>query len=476
MKTTGNDVTGRALPRPPLRRQPALMRQLLSDPRPALDALRDSWGPIVGLGAGPMSLAIVGEPSAMRELFAENVESFRWNHRFNVLEFVVGRTSMIVSDGPEWKRRRSAVQMGFSRKRLNGWIPQIIEATDRAVERVLAGTVASNSPVDLDDHGRVLVQEIVVRALFGPEMAQQAAHIAGLLRGAQEYLESPFVRQLPHPLPVGRRARVRRDLTKLRALIDERIRHLRRAPEDDPLDVLAAMVSAGELTDEEIRDQVVSLLGAGLDTTSATLAWMLWCATAPAPAPAPALDAPGLDAHGAGKPGPLWLRLRAEADEVLGNEMAWDATHLGRLEFAHRLMRETTRLHPAGSISPRMAHRDIVVGGYRIPRGTLILWSPFLAGRDPNTWVDPTRFDPDRYLGLTPAQQAATDAAWAPFGGGARNCIGFALAQMELVLGIARLAQRLDVTRTAARFPDAVGMVVNRPVGGTPMHVRPRVS
>ena len=112
--------------------------------------------------------------------------------------------------------------------------------------------------------------------------------------------------------------------------------------------------------------------------------------------------------------------------------------------------------------------------GYRIPKGTLVLWSAYLSGRDPSAWTDPLRFDPDRFVDLTDEQRTIADHAWVPFGRGARNCIGFALAQMELTLIISRLAQRLDVHPTQPEMPRPVGMVVNRPSGGTPMHVTPR--
>jgi cytochrome P450 len=174
----------------------------------------------------------------------------------------------------------------------------------------------------------------------------------------------------------------------------------------------------------------------------------------------------------------LWDRLRAEADAVLGplgaDGPTADDTSLARLELANRVMRETLRLHPAGAIAPREAATDVVIGGYDIPKGTLILWSAHLSGRDPEAWDDPLRFDPDRFEHLGPEQQAVAHAAWVPFGRGARNCIGFALAQMELTLIISRLAQRLDVTATTHAVPEPVGMVVNRPRGGAHLRVAER--
>jgi cytochrome P450 len=106
----------------------------------------------------------------------------------------------------------------------------------------------------------------------------------------------------------------------------------------------------------------------------------------------------------------------------------------------------------------------------------MVLWSAYLAGRDPSVWEEPLRFDPDRFVTMTDDQRAAADQAWVPFGRGARNCIGFALAQMELTLVIARLAQRLIVQPTSTVMPRPVGMIVNRPTGGAPMHVTARTT
>lgn len=441
-------------PSPPVRAQVGIVRRLLADPQPVLDRLRAEHGPVVGLGYGPMRMAVVGGPAALRDLFALPVASFRWGHKFNVLGFVVGGTSMIVSDGADHKRRRSSVQGAFSRRRLNRWIPMIVTQTDAAIDRV-AAPAAGDEPrvVDLYQVGRGLVLEVVVRSLFGERLAARATEIGELFRRPQGYLEMPALRQLPHPFPFTARARVRADRRRLDELISAEIADRRAHPTGDPLDVLEALVAEGTLSDAEIRDQVVTLMGAGFDTTSATLAWMLWCATL--------------------EPG-LWDRLRAEADEVYGESGAPDESTLARLDLAHRVMRETTRLHPAGVVAPREAAVEVTVGGYRIRKGTLVLASPHLAGRDPGAWDDPLRFDPDRFVDPPADRRALADMAWIPFSRGPRNCIGFALAQMELTLIVARLAQRLDVTPTAPAKPRPVGMVVNRPTGGAPMQVSAR--
>ena len=423
------------------------------DPIPVLHDLSENHGSVIGLGAGPLSLAIVGDPLAIREMFGLPAKNFRWGHKFNVLGFVVGDESMIVSDGEEHHRRRSAVQGAFSRRQLNGWIPMILQRTDQVIDRQPSAT----SIVDLYRLGRSLVLEIVCEALFGSRLAARASEIGDLFQRPQDYLEAPAFKQAPHPFPRTARSRVRSDRKAMDEIIDAEIARLRANPYGESDNVLATLVSEGSLSDGEMRDQVVTLIGAGYDTTSASLAWMIWRIC--------------LDPE-------LGARLRTEADEVFGipgTPTNADANTLASLDLANRTMRETTRLHPAGVISPRETAQDVSIGGFRIPKGTLILWSAYLAGRDPKFWENPLCFNPDRFIDLSDEQAELAKLAWGPFGGGARNCIGFALAQMELTLIVSRLFQRLDLTAMGAEIPTPVGMVVNRPAGGAHMQVAHRV-
>ncbi len=127
---TATPATARALPGPRGRANVRYLRRLFNDPAPALDALRAEYGPICGLGYPGVRLAIIGDPASMHEMFSMKADAFRWNHKFNVVgvRFVVGKQSMIVSDGADHQRRRGAVQRAFTRPRLNGWIPTIVAA------------------------------------------------------------------------------------------------------------------------------------------------------------------------------------------------------------------------------------------------------------------------------------------------------------------------------------------------------------
>ena len=458
---SGSEVGVGVIPGPRGRANLRALRHLFDDLGPALDDLHATYGPICKLGVPGVRVVVIGDPALAHEMFSMKADTFRWRNKFNVIgvRFVVGRRSMIVSDGADHRRRRGAVQRAFTRPRLNRWIPMIIERSDAAIDGVVAQLDAhpSGRPIDLYPVGRDLILGVTLHAFFGERLAERVDEFSQLFQRAQAFIEAPAIKQLPHPIPFTARSRVRADRRKIDRIIDEETAKRRAHPTGDPFDILDVIANDGTLTDAEIRDQVDTLIGAGYDTTASTFAWLLWCA---------ALE-PG-----------VWSRLRAEADDVLGlpdaNGRGHDDATLDRLEYAQRVVHESLRLHPAGLIGARVAARDVRLGDHVVEKGTLIAWSPYLAGRDPNTWTDPDDFDPDRYLTLTDEQKAATDRAWMPFGRGPHMCLGYALAQMELVLMIARFAQRLDLTPTSRVVPDPKGMVVNRPVGGAPFTVHPR--
>ena len=457
---TSTELAAKKLPGPRGLENLRQVRHLFSDLAPALDELNAAYGPICGLGGPGVRIAVIGDPTLIQEMFSMGVDNFRWNHKFNVIgvRFVVGKRSMIVSDGADHQRRRSAVQRAFTRPRLNSWIPMIVERSDAAIDRVIAALdIHPGQPFDLYPVGRDLILGVTLHAFFGEQLARRVDEFSELFQRAQAFIEAPGVNQLPHPIPFTSRSKVRADRRRIDRIINEEIADRRAHPTGDPLDILEAIATGGTLTEAEIRDQVDTLIGAGYDTTASTFAWLLWCA---------ALE-PG-----------VWSKLREEADRVLGRtDMPGarpDGATLGQLDYAHRVVHESLRLHPAGLIGARVAAADVRIGEHTIKKGTLIAWSPYRAGRDPNTWTDPEQFNPDRYLSLTDDQKTVTDRAWIPFGRGPHMCLGFALAQMELVLMIARFAQRLELTPTAGVIPQPVGIVVNRPLGGAPFHIRQR--
>jgi cytochrome P450 len=427
------------------------MRGLTSDPCLALDAAAERYGPTFAVGAGALQMVIVGDASHVADVLTTPNDAFRWGHWLNVLRFFVGDGSMMVSDGEEHRRRRGQVQPGFSRRHLDAWIPMVVTETDRTIgEKILC----RDGVVDLFPIERTLVLRMVLNVLFGSGLNERVDEIGRLLEPAKDYLEQSALRQIPHPVPFTRRSRARVARQRLHRLVHEEMARRRAdvpGPSPDLLDTLLAAPWPDRLSDVEIRDQVITLIGAGYDTTTSALSWTTLRAAAEPE---------------------VWAKLRAEADKILVGDLGPET--MRGLPYAHAVVRETLRLHPAGVFSPRQAVRDVHVGCYTIPRRAMILWSPYLAGRDPSVWRDPLSFRPERHLDPEPDTAARADRAWVPFGRGPRRCPGFGLAQMELALAISRLAQRVDLELEAPGIPRPYGMVVNRPFGGVRARAHPR--
>ncbi len=457
---TATRTPSRPIPGPTgLRRNVRALRWLLNDPTTALDACADIYGPSFSVRVGPMHMVVVGDPAHLTDVLGQPNTSYRWGFAMNVLGFIVGPTSLIVSDGDAHRRRRSAVQPAFARRRLDGWIPMIVSETDAMIDDQLRPVLDRRGIADLYPFGKDLVLAITVRAFFGNGLQHRTEEIGAIFDELQAYLELPGHKQIPHRIPFTQRARARAARHAFDRIVDNEVERRRNHA---AADAEAAAEGAGDLLDvfvhdtesamttEEIHDQVNTLIGAGYNTTAATLAWTVQRA----------LTTPG-----------VWSRLATEASDAFESSAPPGADVLANLTYASAVVHEALRLHPAGSFAPRQATTEVAVGEHIITKNAMVLWSPYLAGRNALAWDHPLEFRPDRHLNNSPEEAAHMDAAWVPFGRGPRRCIGFALAQMELTLILARLAMRVDLHAVNPNTPSPQGMVVNRPRGGVPVRM-----
>jgi cytochrome P450 len=199
-----------------------------------------------------------------------------------------------------------------------------------------------------------------------------------------------------------------------------RIIRTRRASRSGGDDVLALLIDAG-LDDALIRDQLLTMLIAGHDTSTALLAWALWLV---------------------GSHPEVMRRARQEVDQVLGAEPPTLPAIDGLVYLGH-VVDETLRLYPPIHIGNRVAAVDLEFQRYRIPAGRRVLYSIYLTHRDPSFWPEPERFDPERFS--PERRRGRPPYAYLPFGGGRRNCIGFAFTQVESKVVLARLLQTVDL-------------------------------
>jgi cytochrome P450 len=256
------------------------------------------------------------------------------------------------------------------------------------------------------------------------------------------------------PLPQNKRfekAKQRLNETIYR-IIDER----RRSGEDHG-DLLSMLLlsqdeeGTGSMTDEQVRDEVMTLFLAGHETTSNALTWTWYLLSQYETQEA---------------------RMHAEIDEVLGERERPTFDDVQRLRYTEMVLAESMRLYPPAWAIGRLAVKEIDVGGYNIAPGSLVLVSQYVMHRDGRFYQDPTRFDPERWT--TEARESRPQFSYFPFGAGARRCIGESFAWMEGVLLISALARRWRMRHVPAHPVELQPLITLRPKHGMLMTVHKR--
>jgi cytochrome P450 len=359
--------------------------------------------------------------------------------------------SLLTVDGSPWLRRRRLMQPAFHRDRIRGFTAVMLEAAERTSARWEAAA-RSGEPVDMAAEMSRLALDVVTPCLFGADVDVDAA----VVNAAVGAVSAAFVRGLRSPLtllalwlerPIGPTRRPT-------AVLDRIVRGIiaaRRGRPDERDDLLGMLMAARDaetgapLTDRELRNEVLTLFTAGHETTANALAWT-WSLLAQHPE--------------------VEARLHAHLDAVLGGR-APVAEDLPALDYVRMVLDESMRLFPPAWGTSRNPVEDDVIGGFRIPAGSLVLLSPYLTHRHPEHWPNPEAFDPERFR--AERSRGRHRFAYFPFGGGPHQCIGESFALTEATLVLAALAQRWSARLVPGHVPTPEPLVTLRPRGGLPM-------
>jgi cytochrome P450 len=389
-------------------------------PHAALLQLHRDYGDVVAFGFGP-SKAVALFGTAANEFVFTGPERFRWREAFDVLVPVDGDTALIVSDGPDHRRRRRVVAPAFHHRQVAGYVEQMVASVDTTIDTWRVGQA-----VVLYRERRSAVRRATVRILFGDRLAADAEMLGAQLQPVLDVVNSSPLHQLVQRrfgTPGWRRAMAAKRRVDERIYAEIAERRARPAP-PGPGDVQNLLLTAADdgtaLSDAEIRDQIVSLIAAGYETTSAALAWAGYALLTP---------------------GGAWDATRREVAVVVGKRapVAADLDHLPHLAG---VVAETLRLYPPATVSARTAATDLHYAGYDLPAGTLLLYSPYVTHRLPELWPEPERFRPERWDARLPGFRGPGPYEYLPFGGGAHRCLGAGFAVTELRAMLARLVQR----------------------------------
>jgi cytochrome P450 len=422
-------------------------RRSFREPLPFLLDMARRYGDIVHLHVGPVHSYVINHPDLIREVLVTKGKSFRkWERQKRVFRKIDG-DGLITSEGDFWLRQRRLIQKAFQQRRFGRYAEAMVGLTRRRLDRWTTGTA-----VNLDREMSQLALEITGETLFGVDLRDQA----GWLGETAEVLRETFIREflsivpLPDWLPLPSKRRMRRAIRALDAFIAGIIRD-RRASGEDKGDLLSMLLLAVDdegdgrgMTDRQARDEAVTLFNAGHDSTSAALAWTCYFVA---------------------RYPDVQERLHNELEAVLGGRAAtWE--DLPRLAFVGSVVRESLRLCPPTPVLiNRQAVGDVEIGSYGLPRGSLVILSPYVTQRDPRWFPEPERFDPDRF---GPGRvESIPDYAFFPFGAGPHVCVGNAFALMEITLVVATLVQRFRVELAPGQENLAPELKVSlRPQGG----------
>jgi cytochrome P450 len=409
------------------------------DPFRSLNALIAREGDVARYRSGSEEAYLVNHPDHVRHVLVDNAAAYSKDTAVNANFKAAAADGILVSEGEQWRRHRRLMHPAFHRDRVAGFAESIVELT-LGVMTGWAAEVDTDRPVELAADMSTLTMLITGKVLFGADLTDRADMVGHGIGEALPKLVSPDKQEF----------REIRDhiMDVVRTLVAERV-----ADRGDGQDVLSMLIDARDehgdgLTMEEICDEAMTLVLAGVETTANGLSWT-WALLMQHPDVAE--------------------RLHREVVATVGSRLP-TAADLPRLSFARMIFEEALRMYPPAWILGRRALVDDEIGGRRIPAGSVVAVSPYLLHRNTAFWEDPERFDPDRF---TPARTAGRlPFTYLPFGGGPRLCIGHAMAMVEAQLAIATIAGRYRFQLPPGHVVEPERLFILRPRGGLQALVR----
>jgi cytochrome P450 len=409
-------------------------------------------GDIVYFKMGPQEAYFLNHPDYIKDVLVTRQQNFIKGRALQRSKRLLGE-GLLTSEGGFHTRQRRLAQPAFHRGRVASYADVMAEYAART-----ASGWRDGEQLDISQEMMRLTLAIVAKTLFDADVEEEAQEIGEALStifGLFNAMLFPFSELLEKlPLPQNKRfqkAKRRLDETIYR-IIDER-----RRTGSDHGDLLSMLLlsqdeeGTGGMTDEQVRDEVLTLFLAGHETTANALTWTWYL----------------LSQHE-----DVEARLHAEIDGVLDGRERPTFDDVERLSYTEMVLAESMRLYPPAWALGRLATKETEIGGYKIAPGALVLMSQYVMHRDARFYSAPERFDPERWTAQ--ARESRPQFAYFPFGAGARRCIGESFAWMEGALLIATLARRWRMRHVPQHPVELQPLITLRPKHGMLMTVHKR--
>jgi cytochrome P450 len=427
-------------------------RQYARDPFRFLSACEAAYGDVVGFRMGPMDTYLLTDPADVERVLVSEAERFgKPAFQDDALGDLLGK-GLLLSEGQQWEKQRSLANPAFSMGRLTEFADDIVAHSDAMLDGWAAGDV-----VDVEREMTDVTLAVIADLMLGTDLSDER------VRTIRDALEPLGARFEPDPLrfaapawvPMPGDGEYTAAVETMERVIEDIVAD-RRGSEGDPetgagpddlLSVLLRAQARGEQTDTELRDEVMTMLLAGHDTTALTLTYTWYL----------------LSEHPEAE-----RRVHAEIERVVdGRPTMGDVREF---DYVENVVKEAMRLYPPVYTMFREAREPIDFDGYRVPEGASVMLSQWAMHRSERHWENPDAFDPERWE----RSVERPDFAYFPFGGGPRHCIGKHLAMLEAQLIVARTASRFALDYTRADEPGRRPTLTMHPENGMPMRVRER--
>ncbi|CAK0785609.1 hypothetical protein CVIRNUC_008820 [Coccomyxa viridis] len=439
-----------------------------------LQKLAMIYGKVFRLSFGPKSFVVVSDAEVARYMLMTNAGNYTKGVLSEILDFVMGK-GLIPADGDVWKARRRAIVPSLHRKYIENMVGMFADSALHGVSSLQQAHQAGKS-VEMENFFSRLTLDIIGKAVFNYDF-DSLTHDDPVIQAVYTVLREAEYRST-YPLPywnlplmrliVPRQRRCQAALATINRTLSGLIAKSKRVfdeedqefgedflSEEDPSILHFLLAGGDEITSKQLRDDLMTMLIAGHETTAAVLTWTLHCLT----------DRPD-----------VLKRLQHEIDTVLGDRKP-TLDDLKKLRLTTRVINEAMRLYPQPPVLIRRATEDDVLGGFSVAAGSDIFISVWNIHRNAGFWSNADSFDPDRFPVEGPIPNEITENFnYLPFGGGRRKCIGDQFALFEAVVGLAVLLRRFDF-QMAPGAP-AVGMTTGATIhtsDGLVMELMPRV-
>ena len=382
---------------------------------------------------------VINHPDDIKRVLLSNHRNYTKGEGMDRVKILLGN-GIMTSEGDFWRRQRRMMQPSFHRRVIDQFSALLREVNDKFAAR-WAEKAARAEPVNLSDDTSELTLEIVLRSIFGSDLARLEKQL-----GANPF--EVVAKEQNRDLKFAFRFR---SLTKL---VAELINRRRREPEEH-FDFLSMLMATRDretdeaMSDKELIDEVLTLIVAGHETTAAALTWT-WYLISQHPDTA--------------------ARLQAEADAGSDRMLGLDAAE--SQQFTHQVLQEALRLYPPGWLITRRTLEADALGGYPIAPRTDVFISPYMLHRHPAFWSEPEEFRPERFAGADAEERHRF--AYIPFAVGPRHCIGENMAMFEMLVHVHAMSRRFRLTRATEEPIELEAQINLRPRSNLLMRVQNR--